>query len=77
MMDKELLKHKFIVFGGDHYNPLGIVRSLGEAGVKPIVILVSEHPVMCSISSFVSDKGNSCSSSRKIHHASIARVICR
>lgn len=37
--DKELKKHKFIVFCSDHYNPLGIVRSLGEKGIKPIVVL--------------------------------------
>ena len=37
--DKELKKHKFIVFCSDHYNPLGIVRSLGEEGIKPIVVL--------------------------------------
>ena len=32
--------HLHIVFSGDHYNPLGVVRSLGEEGVKPIAILV-------------------------------------
>lgn len=31
--------HKFIVFCVDHYNPLGVVRSLGEVGIKPIVII--------------------------------------
>ena len=38
--------HKFIVFCGDHYNPLGVVRSLGEEGIRPIVILMGAHPVM-------------------------------
>lgn len=28
-----LKDHKFIVFGTGHYNPLGICRSLGEAGI--------------------------------------------
>ena len=46
--------HKFIVFCGDHYNPLGIVRSLGEEGIRPIVILVSKHPVMINHSRYVS-----------------------
>jgi D-aspartate ligase len=33
-------KHKFVVFCEDHYNPLGAVRSLGEEGLNPDVILV-------------------------------------
>ena len=37
---KELSKHKFIVFCSDHYNSLGVVRSLGEAGIASIVILI-------------------------------------
>lgn len=35
-----LKKHKFVVFCEDHYNPLGAVRSLGEEGLNPDVILV-------------------------------------
>lgn len=31
----------------------GIVRSLGEAGIQPIVILVAEHPVMINHSRYV------------------------
>ena len=30
---KPLLKHKFVVYGGDHANPLGMVRSLVEMGI--------------------------------------------
>lgn len=33
-----LQDHKFIVFALDHYNPLGVIRSLGEAGILPIYI---------------------------------------
>lgn len=33
---------KYIVFAVDHFNPLGVIRSLGEAGIEPIVILYSE-----------------------------------
>lgn len=40
--NEELKKHKFIVFCSDHYNPLGIVRSLGEKGIRPIVVLNTE-----------------------------------
>lgn len=32
---------KYIVFAVDHFNPLGVIRSLGEIGIKPIVILYS------------------------------------
>lgn len=46
--------HKFIVFCCDHYNPLGIVRSLGEEGISPIVILVADHPLMINHSRYVS-----------------------
>ena len=31
--------HKFIIFGFEHYNTLGVIRSLGEKGISPIVIL--------------------------------------
>lgn len=37
---KPLLKHKFVVYGGDHANPLGMVRSLGEMGIAVDVVLV-------------------------------------
>lgn len=30
MISQELFKHKHICLVEDHYNPLGIVRSLGE-----------------------------------------------
>lgn len=44
----DILQHKHIVFGFEHYNPLGIVRSLGEYGIKPICIIVRGE---CSITS--------------------------
>lgn len=45
---KPLLKHKFVVYGGDHANPLGMVRSLGEMGIAVDVVLVGEHPSVSS-----------------------------
>lgn len=33
--------NKAIVIGGDHHNTLGVIRSLGERGVKPELILVT------------------------------------
>lgn len=56
--DKELRKHKFIVFSEDHYNPLGVLRSLGEKGLSPISILIGEKP--CLI--------NHCKYVQKIHY---------
>lgn len=51
--DKKLMNHKFIVFCGDHYNPLGVVRSLGEKGIKPIVILVAQKARLIPLSRYV------------------------
>ena len=34
-------KNKIIVFGGDHHNTLGVVRALGEKGIKPFVLLIA------------------------------------
>ena len=41
-MTENYKKHLHILFGQDHYNPLGVVRSLGEEGISPVVILISE-----------------------------------
>lgn len=45
-----LKEHKFVILGDDHFNPLGIVRSLGEIGIKPDVIVVGgdEHLISSS-----------------------------
>lgn len=36
-----ILNNEFIVFCTDHYNPLGMIRSLGEKGIEPIVVLIN------------------------------------
>lgn len=41
-----LNQHRFIVFDGNHFNPLGIVRSLGEVGIKSDVIALSSDAIM-------------------------------
>jgi D-aspartate ligase len=41
-LEKKLRDHKFIIFAFSHYNTLGAVRSLGEKGIRPIVILHKE-----------------------------------
>lgn len=42
-------KHLFIVFCVDHYTPLGAIRSLGEAGISVVAILVTEGHKPCLI----------------------------
>ena len=32
--------HLCIVFAQEHFNPLGIIRSLGEKGISPVYIAV-------------------------------------
>ena len=32
-------KNEVIVFGANHHNTLGVIRGLGERGLKPIVIM--------------------------------------
>lgn len=39
---EEVYLHKHIVLCGDNFNALSIIRSLGEAGIKPIVIVAQE-----------------------------------
>ncbi|MCI9078411.1 MAG: ATP-grasp domain-containing protein [Lachnospiraceae bacterium] len=49
----ELYKHLHICLVEDHYNPLGIIRSLGEAGISPIVLLCTKHPQLVNFSKYV------------------------
>lgn len=48
-----LKDHEFIVFGVEHYNPLGVIRSLGEAGICPIAIVLKGGPRLTSKSKFI------------------------
>lgn len=43
---------KYIIFGFEHYNPLGIVRSLGENGIKPYGIIIRNSRKITSKSKF-------------------------
>lgn len=56
-MDKnhEVYKHKHICLVGDHFNPLAIVRSLGEEGIKPIVLLCSLTGTQVSRSKYIGE----------------------
>ena len=52
----DLTKHEFILFGDEHYNPLGVVRSLGEGGINPVVIVQKHKPHTTSASKYVKTK---------------------
>ena len=39
----EIKKHRFVIIGGDNINSLGVLRSLGEAGLNPEMIMVNER----------------------------------
>lgn len=47
--------NKYIIFCVEHYNPLGIVRSLGEKGINPIVIVIKNKIVLTSKSKYISE----------------------
>ena len=52
---KEKLKAiKVIVMAVEHYNTLGLIRSLGEAGVEPIYIAIKGKARVASTSKYIS-----------------------
>ena len=44
---------KFIVFGIDHYNPLGVLRSLGESGIYADFICIPGRAPVASSSKYI------------------------
>ena len=50
----ELTNHEFIVFAMDHYNPLGVVRSIGRVK-KPIVIAEKSKTDVSSYSKYIKE----------------------
>lgn len=44
---------KYIVFCPDHFNPLGIIRSLGEVGIMPIVIVHAKKSILVRYSKYI------------------------
>lgn len=54
-MKNSIFNHKCIVFCADHYNPLGLCRSLGEKGISPIVVLTDAHASMLPHCKYVSE----------------------
>ena len=53
-MNSSVFDHLHIVLGGEHYNPLGIIRSLGEAGISPIAIITKGNKKFVGSSKYVS-----------------------
>lgn len=47
--------HKFIVFGRDSINTLGVVRALGEVGIRPHVIVLWTEPELTKHSKYIAD----------------------
>lgn len=48
---------KYIVFASkDHYNPVGIARTLGEAGISPIAVVVKSKPQLLTHCKYVKEK---------------------
>lgn len=48
------INNEVIVIGADHYNALGVIRSLGESGINPIFILISSKRIcMSSYSKYI------------------------
>lgn len=48
-------KNKYIVFGIEHYNSLGIIRSLGEEGITPDFIAIEGKANVASSSKYVGE----------------------
>lgn len=50
--DNMVTNHKCIVFAEEHYNPLGVIRSLGESGIKSIGIFINSKEKLASKSKY-------------------------
>lgn len=46
---------KFIVIGMEHYNPLGVIRSLGQCGIAPTYIAIKHRCPLASLSKYCSE----------------------
>lgn len=48
-----LKSHRFIIIGDGHFNTLGMIRSLGEVGLRPDVVLVDCNLTVVSASKYI------------------------
>lgn len=53
-MSNKYRNHLCIVFAIEHYNPLGVIRTLGEYGVHPVFIGVKNKVRVASASKYIS-----------------------
>lgn len=53
MISDKLREYTFILPCAEHYNPLGMVRSLGEVGIKPIVVVLRSDQKITSASKYI------------------------
>lgn len=53
-MNNKFNDHLVIVFALEHYNPLGLIRSLGENGVNPVYISVKRRGPAACLSRYIS-----------------------
>lgn len=53
-MDSKYKGHVCIVFAQEHYNPLGLIRSLGENGIYPVYISVKRGEKVACKSKYIS-----------------------
>lgn len=51
-MKSTLKDHKFIILCEDHANPLTLIRSLGQDGFEPIIVLVGKDPFLIPASKY-------------------------
>lgn len=48
------MDNQIIIFAVDHFNPLGVIRSFGEVGIRPDVILYSPHkPILVNYCRYI------------------------
>lgn len=52
------MNRKVIVFGGNHHNTLGVVRSLGEKGIKSDILIEQKGPSFVEKSKYVNKRLN-------------------
>ena len=50
------MREYIVLVTKEHYNPLGIVRTLGEAGIRPIVVAVKGNLKFVGQSKYVKQK---------------------
>lgn len=53
-MNEKFNGHIVIVFAQEHYNPLGLIRSLGENGVNPVYFSVKRRGPVACLSKYIS-----------------------